>query len=172
MKLILLFLTLLTCTIGYSQIPEQAVQKEAIGFLGYNEQAIASLGSAFPEEKFNWKPAEGVRSVGEVILHVANSNYYFLMNLGIPPPASVDMMNLEKIQGKDKILETFHASFQFLKDNLLSVKDAQLTEKIKFPWAEMSKHAVINLLIDHSGEHKGQLIAYARSNGIVPPWSN
>ena len=42
---------------------------------------------------------------------------------------------------------------------------------IFFPWAEMSKQAVMFLLVDHTGEHKGQLIAYARSVGVTPPWS-
>jgi uncharacterized damage-inducible protein DinB len=71
MKHILLLLTLLSCTIGYSQIPEQAVQKEALAFLGFNEQAITSLAKAIPEDKFSWRPAEGVRSVSEVLMHIA-----------------------------------------------------------------------------------------------------
>ncbi len=172
MKSILLFLTLLTFTIGFSQIPEQAVQKEAMAFLGFNEQAITSLAKAIPEDKFSWRPAEGVRSVSEVLMHIAGSNYYILMNMGIAPPPSIDMMGMEKIQGKDKVLEALHNSFKFVQDNLLTFKDSQLPEKVKFPWAEMTRHAACFLLIDHSGEHKGQLIAYARSNGIVPPWSN
>jgi len=150
----------------------QAAQKEAQSFLAHNEQAIVSLGNTIPEEKYNWRPAEGVRSIGEVLLHIAQGNYYLLMNLGIAPPAGIDMMTMEKIQGKTKIIETVQASFKFLHDNVLSITDAQLTDKVKFPWAEMSKHATLFLLVDHTGEHKGQLIAYARSNGIIPPWSN
>jgi len=150
----------------------QATQKVAQSFLAQNEKAIVSLGNAIPEEKYGWKPAEGVRSVGEVLLHVAQGNYYLLMNIGIPPPATIDMMGMEKIQGKAKIIETLEASFKFVNDNILSIKDNQLTDKVKFPWAEMSKHAALYLMVDHTGEHKGQLIAYARSNGVVPPWSN
>ncbi|MBK9932499.1 MAG: DinB family protein [Saprospiraceae bacterium] len=155
----------------WSQSTDQSVQKESISFLSHNEEAITGLGMAIPAEKFNWKPAEGVRTVGEVLMHTAASNYFILMNLGIKPPANIDMMNMEKMEGKDKILDAVHASFKFVNDNLLSVKDAQLGEMVKFPWAEMSKQAVMFLLVDHTGEHKGQLIAYARSVGVTPPWS-
>jgi len=158
---------------GFAQIPDQAVQKETIAFLGFNEQAITSLAKAIPEDKYGWKPADGVRSVREVLLHVAGGNYFLLMNMGIAPPPTIDLMGMEKMEAdKDKILEILQASFKHVSDNLLSFKDSQLSEKVKFPWAEMTRHAACFLLIDHTGEHKGQLIAYARSNGIVPPWSN
>ena len=172
MKNLLLMLCLCIAATAWSQESMQATQKVAQSFLAQNEKAIVSLGNAIPEEKYGWKPAEGVRSVGEVLLHVAQGNYYLLMNIGIPPPATIDMMGMEKIQGKAKIIETLEASFKFVNDNILSIKDNQLNDKVKFPWAEMSKHAALYLMVDHTGEHKGQLIAYARSNGVVPPWSN
>lgn len=172
MKLFSFILIFCSAHLLWSQSGSQAAQKTAQGFLKQNEQAIVSLGNAIPEDKYGWKPADGVRSVGEVLLHIAGGNYYLLMNAGITPPPTVDIMNIEKIQGKAKIIETVQASFKFLNDNLLSIKDSQLEDKVKFPWAEMSKHSVLYLLVDHTGEHKGQLIAYARSNSITPPWSN
>ena len=172
MKLIPIILLCFAASMTYSQIGEQSVQKEALAFLGFNEQAITSLAKAIPEDKFSWRPAEGVRSVSEVLMHIASGNYFILMNMGIAPPSSIDMMSMEKLQGKDKVLEALQGSFKFVQDNLLTLKDSQIPEKVKFPWAEMTRHAACFLLIDHSGEHKGQLIAYARSNGIVPPWSN
>ncbi len=172
MKLNFVFLFCLSSTLSFSQIGEQAVQKEALAFLAFNEQAITSLAKAIPEDKYSWRPAEGVRSISEVLMHIASGNYFLLMNMGIAPPSTIDMMSMEKVNGKDKVLDALQASFKHIQDNLLSFKDSQMPEKVKFPWAEMTRHAACFLLIDHTGEHKGQLIAYARSNGIVPPWSN
>jgi hypothetical protein len=125
-------ITVLTRSVVYCQTGEQSVQKEALAFLGFNEQEITSLSKAIPEDKFSWRPAEGVRSVSEVLMHIAGSNYYILMNMGIAPPPSIDMMGMEKIQGKDKVLEALHTSFKFVQDNLLTFKDSQYPKRSSF----------------------------------------
>ncbi len=166
------FLSLIcSITLVFAFAQKQAAQKEAIRFLIQNEAAIINLAKEIPEDQYHWRPAQGVRDVGSVFLHIAASNYFIMMNLGIAPPSEIDLMAMESIKGKEKIIETVHTSFQFVFNHLLSIKDNQLKEKVKFPFAEMTKHAALYLLIDHSGEHKGQQIAYARSIGVAPPWS-
>ena len=166
-----IFLLISFFLITHANAQKQAAQKEAIKFLKQNEIAIINLAKEIPEDQYHWKPAQGVRDIGSVFLHIASSNYFIMMNLGIPPPPAIDLMSLESVEGRDNIIASVQTSFQFVYDHLLSIKDKQLSEKVKFPFAEMTKYGAIYLLIDHSGEHKGQQIAYARSIGVAPPWS-
>ena len=144
-------------------------QKNLVGLLAYNEQQVLQLGEAIPAEKFDWRPVEGVRSVGEALLHLAQANYFFLMNLGASLPEGVDLQTMDAIKGKEKVLETVKNSFAFVNEKIPGISDLDAT--VKFPFGEMNKQSALLVLLDHSGEHKGQLIAYARMNGIKPPWS-
>ncbi|MCJ7467586.1 MAG: DinB family protein [Maribacter sp.] len=150
---------------------ENIVQNDIKGFLGINQQQITSLGEAIPEAQYGWRPAEGVRSVGEVLLHVAGANYYFASKLGFAPPEDVNIMTIETITGKENILAILKKSFDFVQDNLGQVSSADFSKEIDLGFAKMDELSTMLLILDHSGEHKGQLIAYARSNGITPPWS-
>ena len=168
-----LLLTLLCCLplLAHSQ-EASSLQDELTGMLAYNEQAILSLAGVIPAEKYDWRPAEGVRSVGDVCLHVASANYFFMMNLGFALPEGVDLQNMESIAGKEKIVETVKNSFAFAKEKIKEIKTEDLEAKVKFPFGEFSKRTALLILLEHSGEHKGQLIAYSRMNGITPPWSD
>ncbi len=150
---------------------ETIVQNDVKGLLGYNQQQITSLGEAFSEDQYGWRPAEGVRSVGEVLLHVASTNYYITSKLGFAPPEDVDIMTLEKITGKEQILATLKNSFDFVQAHLGELKSANFANEVDLGFMKMDEVSCMLLILDHSGEHKGQLIAYARSNGITPPWS-
>ncbi len=153
----------------YSQ--KQGFQIEVIKFLKQNQESILSLAKEIPEEHYDWKPVEGVRTVGEALLHIAGANYYILTHLGILPPKEVDLMNIESLKGKEKIMLTVKSSFDYVSDHILSITDEKLKDKVKFAFGERSQYGALLQLIDHSGEHKGQLIAYARSIGVAPPWN-
>ncbi len=148
-----------------------AILKDFAGAFGYNEGQILSLAEAIPESKYKWSPAKGVRSVSEVLLHTASANYFFGMKLGTQLPVGVDMANIEKITGKDNIIRTVRESFAFALESSQQVDPATLGEKVDLPFGDFTRQGLVLLMLDHSGEHKGQLIAYARVNGIKPPWS-
>lgn len=150
---------------------KQITQKEVIKFLKGTEDALIKLTREIPEDKYDWRPNESVRDIGQIVLHIAGGNYYILMNLGIAPPSEINLMSLESIRGKDNVITTLSASFKHIYDNLLRIKDKDLGAKVKFPFGEMTKQGALLQLVDHTGEHKGQLIAYARSIGVAPPWS-
>jgi uncharacterized damage-inducible protein DinB len=150
---------------------ETLVQNDIKGMLGYNQQQITSLGEAFAEEQYGWRPAEGVRSVGEVLLHVAGANYYFTTKLGFAPPEDVNVMTIETITGKENILAIVKKSFEFALAHIGEVNSADFSKELDLGFTKMDELSTMLLILDHSGEHKGQLIAYARSNGITPPWS-
>jgi hypothetical protein len=62
-------------------------------------------------------------------------------------------------------------SLAFVKEHAPEIDAASLGEKVTTPFGEFTKLSMLLILLDHSGKHKGQLIAYARTNDITPPWS-
>jgi uncharacterized damage-inducible protein DinB len=171
MKMKKMFFALLLCCplIGFSQ--KNTIQQNFATLYGRNEEQIVSLAEAIPADKYNWRPAEGVRSVREVILHIASSNYFLMSGIGFPPPAGVDAKAIEALTDKTQIIDALKKSLAYTKEKGAQLKDANLEDKVKLPFGEFTKQVMLLILLEHSGEHKGQLIAYSRSNGVVPPWS-
>ena len=152
---------------GQEELTQNTIKTVLIG----NQSQVVQLAEAFPEDKYDWRPAEGINSVGEALLHVAGANYFLASKMGFPPPAEIDIMALGKIKGKENIIATLKASNEFILDKITMVKDDQLNEEVDFGFMKMNKLGGLLAIMEHNGEHKGQLIAYARSNDVVPPWS-
>ena len=169
MKRFSTLILLLGCLYGFSQ--EDLSRNSITRYLEMTQGQIVSLTEAFSEEQLAWRPAEGVRSAGETVMHVAAANYYLAMKLGFPPPEGVDMMQMESITGKAAILEAFNKSAAFVREKMMEVDVASLGEEVDLGFMKVNRLSALLVVLEHSGEHKGQLIAYARSNGIVPPWS-
>jgi len=175
-KMIIALLCLLPLA-GFAQKGKKApkgpaIQESINSMMAMNEQRILQLADAFPADKYDWRPAEGVRSVGETFLHLAAANYFFVMNLGFQLPEGVDPRGMEaSVKGKENIKDAVQKSFAFANEKILGVDSKNLGAIVKFPFGEMDQQSTLLLLLEHSGEHKGQLIAYARMNGITPPWS-
>jgi uncharacterized damage-inducible protein DinB len=169
MKKIGIFCLLLMGLTGYAQ--EDLAQKSIDGLLQMTQGQIVALANAFDDAQLDWRPAPGIRSTGETILHVAAANYYLAMKLGYPPPEGVDIMAMESIKGRENILEAFNKSAAFVREKMSAVEVGTLGEEVDLGFAKMNRLSALLVVLEHSGEHKGQLIAYARSNGVVPPWS-
>jgi uncharacterized damage-inducible protein DinB len=139
-------------------------------------QALA-LARAIPEEKYDWRPATGVRSIREVCLHMAYGNRLLL---NISNRAEKEALykqieaqvkrEVEKLT-KDRVVQTMVESFQTLREELESVTAGSLSRDVDFWGTVTTRRGVLTVLETHVAEHLGQLIAYARMNGIVPPWS-
>jgi uncharacterized damage-inducible protein DinB len=167
-KTITAFLFLATAlSYGQDNLAQATIQAVLTG----NQAQVVQLAEAFSEEQYDWRPSEGVSSVGEALLHVAGANYYLASKMGFAPPADVDMMSLGKITGKENIIAALKKSNKFALETIVKVESAQLTDEVDFGFAKMNKLGGLLAMMEHNGEHKGQLIAYARSNGVVPPWS-
>ena len=149
-------------------------QADAAGVLGHVQKEMVSLAGAVPQNKYTWRPAKGVRSVAEVYLHAAGSAYWFGKQLGFTVPADVEakMKDFEKsTTDKAKIEKALSDSFEWFASNVKQLPDAELTKTINLMGHDASKRAVILVTMGHYQEHLGQSIAYARTNGVVPPWS-
>jgi len=137
---------------------------------------IVALAKAIPAEKYNWRPAAGVRSVSEALMHVAGEWYFWTPRsvAGNPPVNFGDpkakLPELEKgVTTKDAVLAELDKSWAHCVAQLSAADPAKLTGKYA-PW-NTTVDAAAFVMSGDMHEHLGQLIAYARSVGVAPPWS-
>jgi uncharacterized damage-inducible protein DinB len=140
--------------------------------IAYYEQRYASLAEAMPVEKYSWRPGEGVRSVGEVFTHIIQANYGIARALGTPFPAGLDFKAISAISGdKPKVLQALKDSFTHFRGAILALNDADADKPQKMFNRQTTLRGSFIMITGHFGEHLGQSIAYARVNGVVPPWT-
>ena len=136
----------------------------------HSSSQLLQLAEATPAEKFAWRPAEGVRSVSEVYMHIALTNYFLLNQVGAKLDNPPKTTRTTEKDVKDKA-----AVIAFLKDSFAAVRKAYPTAEMKKPMKFFGQDSNVEnvylRLLVHNHEHMGQSIAYARMNGIVPPWS-
>jgi uncharacterized damage-inducible protein DinB len=145
-----------------SQTPQAALAKEA-GTLSDKFSGLARVMAG----KYDWKPGEGVRSVGDVFNLIVTENGVLAGTLtgegggrgGAP------ITDSEKMQAA---LKTSYTNLQRIIEGL---SDSDLKAPVKLFGMDMTKESAIRFLFGDQHEHLGQSIAYARSNGVVPPWS-
>lgn len=153
------------------------LQGDLLGVLGDVEKKILSLEEAVPQNKFDWRPAPGVRSIAEAYMHIAFANYNLIrMATGKTPPPDVGFGQDRgkwdtQTTDKAKIKGILERSFAFAHDGIHGLSDADLDRKVDFFGHPMTVRAVLLILVGHDNEHLGQSVAYARANKIVPPWS-
>jgi uncharacterized damage-inducible protein DinB len=140
--------------------------------IAYYEQRFTRLAEAMPVEKYPWRPGEGVRSVGDVYIHIAGGNYGVARVLGTPFPAGVDPKAMQSISNdKPKVLQALKDSFAHLRAAVLALNDGDGDKPQKMFNRQTTLRGALMMVDRHWGEHLGQSIAYARMNGVVPPWT-
>jgi len=137
---------------------------------------IVSLAQAIPAEKYDWRPAEGVRSVGEAFQHISAGVYYLTLMVGVQPPAGhpqsfEEAGALEKQTSKEACLASLERALAFGRGVVDGATPELLAKQIDFFGTPTDGRSVLLALNAHLHEHLGQEIAYARSIGVVPPWS-
>jgi uncharacterized damage-inducible protein DinB len=162
----------------HAQSPAEAAANEGIwqGYDGewrYVSRLLVSIAEAIPADKYGWRPEPGVRSVSEVIMHIAQANYYLLSVTGPKMPPELESSDVEKkIVSKPEVVSYLRRSLEAVKTARAQLKPGDLQHKVKDPAGEtVNVDGMYLRIICHDNEHMGQLIAYARMNGIVPPWS-
>jgi uncharacterized damage-inducible protein DinB len=149
-----------------------SVKDEMLFWMTDAEEKLGALAEATPADKYGWRPAEGVRSTGEIFMHVAAANYGLPTFWGVAAPEGFNFQTYEKsITAKADIQKALTESFAHMKKSLEAADDAALQKQIELFGMKSSVRGAYMLLLSHAHEHLGQSIAYARSNGIVPPWS-
>jgi len=144
------------------------------------ETKIMGLAKALPASAFEWRPGKGVRSTGEVFVHVAADNYFLPAAMGIAPPAETGINGKDyktaaafekKTMTRDQAIAEVQKSFDFLKKSMQSVGDDKLGAPLEVFGQKSTQRGMWVTTVTHLHEHLGQLIAYARSNNVTPPWS-
>lgn len=165
--------------------------------LTYFEGRFTSIAQAFPPEKYSWSPGPGVRSVSQVLLHISQRNFIQPTFIGTPPPPDLrtrdfgfsiggeaDPSDIEKFvrtmtgdgimetttNDKAKVQATLKDSFAHFRAAWLKLSEQDADKPVRW-LGDNTYRGVGYFWARHMGEHLGQLIAYARVNGIVPPWT-
>ena len=139
------------------------------------EKKIVALAEAAPQEKYSWKPGkpgDDVRSVGEVFMHMAGGNYSYARMTGATIPSDIQPREFEKSSNdKAKTVDTLKKSFAFLRKTAENLSDSDMDKTVKIYGRTGTVREVLLISVTHQSEHLGQSIAYARSIGVVPPWT-
>ena len=163
-----------------AMMPDTGLRADLLTDLGFLEEKYTSLAEAMTEH-YAWRPGEGVRSVSEVFMHIAGANLFIPTLFGVAPPAGMEvasmqeafgrMQEMEQITDPAEVMERLRAGLEHARHAIASVPDEELDTEITMFGQQATKRAGLILLVTHMHEHLGQAVAYARSNGVVPPWS-
>src|SRR5713226_181588 len=152
--------------------PTSGFRAEFLEEIAYYEQRYTRLAEAMPAEKYAWRPAEGVRSVGEVFTHITVANYGIARALGAAPPAGFDPKAITGLSpDKPKVLQALKDSFAHFRNAIIALNEADADKPQKMFNRSTTLRGSFIAITGHFGEHLGQSIAYARVNGVVPPWT-
>jgi uncharacterized damage-inducible protein DinB len=143
------------------------------------EKKVMDLAKAIPESAYAWRPSPGARSTGEVLQHVAADNYFLPTLLDRPAPKETGITKEYKTAAafekrplsRDAAIAELEKSFAFLRTSMNSTTDAQLNTAMDVFGQKSTARGLWITTVTHLHEHLGQLIAYARSNKVTPPWS-
>ena len=152
--------------------PTSGPRAEFLNELKGEEGKFIGLAEAVPADKYTWRPADGVRSISEVFLHVAAANYNLPKLIGTPPPAGFKPQGFDKsTTDKTKVIDTLRDSFNHLRGAVMNMPDSDLEKQLDWFGGKNTERGILLFIMRHMGEHLGQSIAYARIQGIVPPWT-
>jgi uncharacterized damage-inducible protein DinB len=152
-----------------SQTPE--FRQEFSGQFGASARKLVALAEAMPATSYDWRPMDGAASVARVYMHIARYNYMYAdQNLGVETQLAYDAFEDEVTQ-KEDVVAALSASMEHVRAVVEGMSDTDLEAATRLYGRDVAKWAVLLQLVTHMNEHLGQSIAYARMNGVVPPWS-
>lgn len=140
---------------------------EFLANLNEVEDKLMELAESTPADAYSWRPAPDVRSIGEVYMHIAGGNYFLATFVGMDAPKVGDLE--KKYTKKAEVVAELKRSFEHLRKAAGQVNN--LEKPVKMFGNQTSHRGVLVTMLSHLHEHLGQSIAYARMNGVVPPWS-
>ena len=165
--------------LGVKEMPPAPTPGSDLTFaLNGIEEHVMALLKAIPEDKLSWRPAPGVRSFQQVFQHMAYGNK-LLLNIAVNSPAG-DVLrqqveendkNEQTAMTRDQLIQLLGESFTAIHRTLDRARTGTLTKAVDFFGTPATGNGMLITLETHLSEHLGQAIAYARMNGIAPPWS-
>jgi len=148
------------------------MKAQALLDLGVVQKKFVDLANALPDQKMNWRPSPDARSFAEVFLHVAGERYQILSLMGAAPPSGFNAKAFERMTtDKARILEELNRSWEFAEKTIGGMNNADFAKLLPKLGPQANAGDVVYILVADAHEHLGQSVAYARENGIVPPWT-
>lgn len=178
-RLFALTAALLTLSVSAGAQTREGLMGDLLKDIDQVEKKVVGLATAMPDAAWAWRPGTGVRSTAEVFMHVAADNYFLPVLMGVAAPADTGITKEyttvaafeKKTMSRDATIAELEKSFAFLKKSLSDIPDAKLGEPLEFFGQKSTYRGLSVTTATHLHEHLGQLIAYARSNNVTPPWS-
>jgi uncharacterized damage-inducible protein DinB len=150
----------------------QAAKADFLASFDETAKKIRDLAEAIPADKYGWRPAKGVRSIAEVCEHIAGANIYFANALGVAlPEGAGDPEAMEKMTDKKDAIANLDKYLAFGRSIAENATPEMLAKEYDFFGSKQSGRGMMLVMFGHMSEHLGQMIAYARSVGVTPPWS-
>jgi uncharacterized damage-inducible protein DinB len=168
---IALLLFLVGARVSFALDPLDGVWQGYDGEWRHVSQQLIALAEATPADKFAWRPAPGVRSTSEVYMHIAMANFYLLSVTGPKMPPDLKEDAEKTVTSKAEVINWLKRSLEAVKQAHLSENSADLARKVRVDGRDATVDGMYLRIIVHANEHMGQLVAYARMTGVVPPWS-
>src|SRR3981189_949551 len=134
---------------------------------------LTAMAEDFPEDKYDFKPTPAQRSFAEQLLHAAGANYFFTnLAKGEKPPAEEDPKRAQ-YKTKADVVAFVKKAFADGAAVIKAKGDKGMSDLLVDPFGhqQMRISDMAYGFIEHSGEHYGQLVAYYRLSGLVPPES-
>jgi uncharacterized damage-inducible protein DinB len=155
-------------------VPSARAQSQPVGLQAAFAKDAGTLSDKFTglarvmSGKYDWKPAQGVRSVADVFNLIVKENGLLAGVLSGTPNTGTQPAPITEAE---KLQEALKASYVNLQKAITGLSDNDLQVSVKLFGRDMTKQGALMLILGDQHEHLGQSIAYARSNGVVPPWS-
>ena len=153
--------------------PSAFAKEQLLHQLGETQKMMVALAEGLPQETYNWRPNEKMRSAGEMFLHTARSNFSQPEGWGVKPPEELtlcgnylDKGNLEKPQ----VIDMLRKSFEHARKAVASVPDADFFKTFKIDNRESTPYEDVLALVTRDSENLGRMISYSLLKGIIPPW--
>src|SRR5579864_7873109 len=152
--------------------PSYDMKAQSLADLQGVQKKFVDLANAIPADKLTWRPSADSRSFAEVFLHVAAERYGILGMMGAEAPAGVDRKALEKsTTDQTRIVDELNKSWEFTQKAIKGMTNAEFAKLLPKLGPQANAGDVVYILVADNHEHLGQSVAYARENGITPPWT-
>jgi uncharacterized damage-inducible protein DinB len=170
-KALFVFLLLFAARPVFAQTAPEGIWQGYDGEWRHVSSQLLALAEATPEEKLSWRPAPGVRSTSEVYMHIAIANFGLLAFAGPKKPDDLKEGMEKSVTAKADVINWLKRSLDAVKQAHLAVTPQDLQRKVHIYDRDATVDGMYLRIIVHANEHMGQLVAYARMSGVVPPWS-
>jgi|ERR1700722_16310983 hypothetical protein len=152
--------------------PSYDMKAQALLDLETVQKKFVDLANALPADKLTWRPSADSRSFAELFLHVAGERYGIMSLMGAEKPAGFDGKTFEKsTTDRAQLVAELNKSWDFTQKAINGMTNGDFAKLLPKLGPQANAGDVVYILVADAHEHLGQAVAYARVNGIVPPWT-